>query len=129
MIDEIDERHTLLIGLDAPAYGDVIVHGECHRVGVSGRFSADEGGMATLLIRVSFLEAANARLIRIRFFDDHIETLWKEFPGKGYITDAYNEIKGQSAFLESILERSDEELLMFRMGRILEPRIVLQRQG
>ena len=129
MIDEIDERHSLPIGLDAPEYTDVTVHGECHRVGVSGRFSLDEAGMATLLVRVSFLEIANARLIRFRFFDDRVETLWKEYPGKGYIADAYNEIKGQSTFLESILERSDEDMLMFRMGRILEPRVVLQLQS
>ena len=128
MIDEIDERHTLLIGLDAPEYTDVTVHGECHRVGVSGRFSTDEAGMATLLIRVSFLEIANARIIRLRFFDDRVETLWKEYPGKGYINDAYNEIKGQSTFLESIFARTDEELLQFRMGRVLEPRVVLQLQ-
>ena len=84
--------------------------------------------MATLLIRVSFLEIANARIIRLRFFDDRVETLWKEYPGKGYINDAYNEIKEQSTFLESLFSRTDDELLQFRMGRVLEPRVVLQLQ-
>ena len=128
MIDEIDQRHVLPVGLDRPAYAETSVHGENHRIGVSGRFKTDETGTPTLLVRVSFLEAANARILRIRFYDDRIETLWKESPGRGYLTDAYAEVKEQSAFLGSILGRSDEELLLFRMTRILEPRVVLRLQ-
>ena len=128
MIDETDQRHVLPVGLDAPAYGETSVHGENHRIGVSGRFTTDETGSPTLLIRVSFLEIANARLIRFRFSDDRIETLWKESPGRGYITDAYAEIKEQSAFLNSILARTDEEMMLFRISRVLEPRVVLRLQ-
>ena len=129
MIDETDQRYTLSVGLDAPAYSEVSVHGEVHRVGVSGRFALDETGAPTLLIRISFLEIANARILRIRFFDDRIETLWKESPGRAYLTDAYDEIKGQSALLGGILARSDEELLLYRMTRILEPRVTLLLQS
>ncbi len=126
MIDESDQRFTLPVGLDEPAYTEANVHGEIHRIGVSGRFAVDEAGTPTLLVRISFLEAANARILRVRFYDDRIETLWKESPGKRYLTDAYDEIKGQSAFLGTILARSDEELLLYRMTRILEPRVVLR---
>ncbi len=128
MIDETDQRHMLPCGLDAPAYGEIGMHGENHLVGVSGRFSADETGTPTLLVRVSFLEAANARIIRFRFFDDRIETRWKESPGRGYLTDAYSEIKGQSAFLGSVLSRTDEEMMLFRLARVLEPQVVLRLQ-
>ena len=128
MIDETDQRHVLPVGLDTPAYSETNVHGESHRIGVSGRFTADETGAPTLLVRVSFLEMANARIIRIRFFDDCIETLWKESPGRGYITDAYNEIKEQSSFFSSILARADEEMILFRIARVLEPRVVFRLQ-
>lgn len=128
MIDETDQRHVLPVGLNAPAYGETSVHGESHRIGVSGRFTTDETGTPTLLVRVSFLEAANARIIRFRFFDDRIETLWRESPGRGYITDAYGEIKEQSAFLNSILARTDEELMLFHISRVLEPRVTLRLQ-
>ena len=129
VVDETDERHALEIGFDAPAYGEFATHGEIHRVGVSGRFGADESGRPVLLIRVSFLEAANARLIKIRFFDGKIVTEWSESPGKGYLTDALASVKGQSSLLSGILERSDEELLLFRVTRILEPQVVLNERG
>ncbi|MEN6417771.1 MAG: serine hydrolase [Clostridiaceae bacterium] len=129
VVDETDERHALEIGFDAPAYGEFATHGEVHRVGVSGRFGADESGRPVLLIRVSFLEAANARLIKIRFFDGRIVTEWSESPGKGYLTDALASVKGQSSLLSGILERSDEELLLFRITRILEPQVVLNERG
>ncbi len=113
------------VGFESPACGTFSTHGEEHRVGVSGRFAADGDGMAVLTIRISFLEAANARLIRVRFFDGRIVTEWSESPGKAYLTDALASVKGQSAFIGGILERSDEELLLFRIARILEPQIVL----
>ena len=129
VVDETDERHVLDIGFDAPAYGEFATHGEIHRIGVSGRFSADESGRPVLSIRVSFLEAANARLIKIRFYDGKIVTEWAESPGKGYLTDALESVKGQSSLLSGILERSDEELLLFRISRILEPQVVLNERG
>lgn len=129
IIDETDERHVLPIGLEAPARADLSTHGELYAVAVNGRFSTDEAGLPVLTVRVSFLETANARLIRIRFFDSRIETRWSEYPGKEYLTDALAEIKGQSALLSGVLERSDEELLRFRILRILEPRVTLLERG
>ena len=102
---------------------------ESYAVGVSGRFAADELGRPVLTVRISLLEAANARLVKIRFFDGRIETQWSELPGKTYLNDALSEVKGQSALLSSVLERSDEELLRFRITRILEPRITLLERG
>lgn len=128
-IDETDERHVLPVGFDGPARADVSIHGEPHAVAVSGKFALDEDGLPVLSVRVSFLEAANARLIKIRFLDGKIETHWSESPGKGYLTDALDEVKGQSALLGGILERSDEELLRFRISRILEPQVTLTERG
>ncbi|MPM39241.1 hypothetical protein SDC9_85874 [bioreactor metagenome] len=82
-----------------------------------------------LTIRISLLEAANARLIKIRFFDGKIETQWFEYPGKAYLNDALSEVKGQSALISSVFERADEELLRFRMTRILEPQVTLLERG
>ena len=75
------------------------------------------------------MEAANARLVKIRFFDGRIETQWSEFPGKAYLNDAFTEVKGQSALLSNVLERADEELLRFRITRILEPQLTLLERG
>ncbi|MEA5048230.1 MAG: serine hydrolase [Eubacteriales bacterium] len=128
-IDETDERHVLPIGFGEPAITDVSIHGEPHRVAVSGRFAPNEDGLPVLSIRVSFLESANARLIKIRFSDGRIETRWSESPGKAYLTDALDEVKGQNVLLGGILERSDEELLRFRIARILEPVVTLLERG
>ena len=125
VIDETDERHTLRVGFDKPAYGELSIHGETHQVGVSGRFAADENGQPVLTVRVSFLEAANARLIKFRFFDGRIVTEWSESPGKGYLTDALASVKKQSALVGGILKRTDEEVLLFRIARMLEPSVVL----
>lgn len=129
IIDETDERHVIPVGFDVPARADFSTHGEIYAVAVSGRFSADEMGLPVLTVRVSFLETANARLIKIRFFDGRIETQWSEYPGKAYLTDALSEVKGQSALLSSVLERSDEELLRFRITRIIEPQVTLLERG
>lgn len=129
VIDETDERHALDVGLEKPAYCVFSTHGEAHRVGVSGRFTTDENGTPTLLLRVSFLEAANARLIRVSFFDGRIETKWSESPGKEYLTEALASIKGQSSIVSGILERTDEEMLLFRVSRTLEPQVVLTERG
>ena len=129
IVDETDERHVFPVGFDEPARADFTSHGEVYAVAVSGRFAADEAGQPVLSVRVSLLEAANARMIKIRFFDGRIETQWSEFPGKAYLSDALSEVKGQSALLSSMLERSDEELLRFRMTRILEPQVTLLERG
>ena len=129
IVDETDERHVFPIGFDEPARADFTSHGENYAVGVSGRFAADELGLPVLTVRISLLEAANARLVKIRFFDGRIETQWLESPGKAYLNDAFSEVKGQSALLSSVLERADEELLRFRMTRILEPQVTLLERG
>jgi len=125
VVDETDERHILDVGLEKPAYCEFSTHGETHRVGVSGRFTPNEDGTPVLVIRVSFLEAANARLIRIYFYDGRIVTRWSESPGKEYLTEALASIRGQSTIISGILERTDEELLLFRISRALEPQVVL----
>ena len=129
VVDETDERHVLPIGFDTPACTDFSTHGEVYAVGVSGCFAADETGIPVLMLRISFLETANARRLRIKFYDGKIETQWSESPGKAYLTDALAEVKGQSSLISSVLERSDEELLQFRITRILEPRVVLSERG
>jgi hypothetical protein len=129
VVDETDERHVLPIGFDEPVRTDFTTHGEVYAVGVNGRFSTDEAGQPVLTIRISLLEAANARLIKIRFFDGRIETQWLEYPGKAYLNDALSEVKGQSALLSSVFERSDEELMRFRITRILEPQVTLLERG
>ena len=52
-------------------------------------------------------------------------TDWAESPGKGYLTDALSSVKKQSALVGGILKRTDEEVLLFRIARMLEPRVVL----
>lgn len=129
IVDEADERHVFSIGFDEPIRSEFTTHGEPYVVGVSGRFAADEMGLPVLTVRISLLEAANARLVKIRFFDGRIETQWSELPGKTYLNDALAEVKGQSALLSGVLERSDEELLRFRIARILEPQVTLLERG
>jgi hypothetical protein len=126
-VAESDETFRLPVGFDAPKLADLSFHGEPYRVGITGRFTTDENNTLVLVVRVSFLEIANSRHLKIYFHDDTIVTRWTETPGKAYIFDALDLI-GNGAktyrFIKSLLFRTDPDFTRFKISSVLEPEIV-----
>lgn len=126
IVGENDETHILPLGFSDPAYTELVTHEERHKVGVSARFVIDENGTPVLKVRVSFLETANSRIIKLFFHDDRLVTRWSESPGKTYLTDALQSLKEQLPLVKAAFGVMDEELLLFRIDRVLEPEIVFR---
>ncbi len=127
VVDETDERHALEIGFDAPPTASLPPTGKS-TASASATIRRGRKRRPVLLIRVSFLEAptrGSSRFVLRRKDRNRVS----ESPGKGYPTDALASVKGQSSLLSGILDRSDEELLLFRITRILEPQVVLNERG
>ncbi|MDO5112075.1 MAG: serine hydrolase [Clostridia bacterium] len=117
---ENDANHVLPIGFDKPKYTQLDFHGEAHQVAVYGRFDTDEDATPVLTVRVSFLESANARIIKFFFSDGKLLSRWMESPGKTYLTGAMDSVRKQVAFVDTILQRTDEELFVYAIERAFE---------
>ncbi len=123
-VDEADESYRMAIGFDAPRMTDLSFHGEPYRVGVFGKFCTDEDGRLVLKLRISFLEIANTRLLKIYFKGDAIETRWSEFPGKTYLASAMTAVLNEIRlypFLETVMKNTDSDLIRYKLNQILEP--------
>lgn len=125
IVSELDEDHALPVGLDGPAYATVNIHGETYDVGVTGKFTTDEDDTLTLKIRVSFLEMPNSRFLKIFFYDDYIRVKWSESPGLPYLTGALDAFKEKSALVEMLVIKADEEVVRYRIQRMVEPELKL----
>ncbi len=131
VINESGESYRLPIGFDAPKRTDLSFHGEPYRVGVEGRFFTDEEGHLALDIRISFLEIANTRLLKISFFGGGIVVKWLELPGKTYLSNAMDAIMNEVKlypFLQTVLSTMDNDFLWDRIRKILEPEITCRLQ-
>lgn len=125
VVDEGDESYRLPLGFAAARETELSFHGEAYRVGVQGRFGRGKDGNATLDVRISFLEIANARLLHIVFQDDTVVTTWSELPGKDFLTRGLDILRnrlGSNTLLDSIGTR-----LHGRVARLLEPEVAATR--
>ncbi|MHB8962732.1 MAG: hypothetical protein ACYC5K_06215, partial [Saccharofermentanales bacterium] len=123
---EADEIYRFAVGFDGPEYTNLAFHGEPYRVGVTGVFTHDEDDRLVLKVRISFLENANARLIKIFFEDDTITIQWSESPGKSFITGAIAAIRNEIKLypiIEKVLTRSDSDYLQYKFRCLMEPEI------
>ena len=130
-VNETDETYSFTIGFDKPMLTNLSFHDEPYRVGVTGWFAADEQNRLVLMLRFSFLEIANARLLKITFHGNTIITKWVESPGRQIIINAFdavtNEIKFYP-FLESVIRKLDKDYIHYKIDRVLEPEVLFQRQ-
>ncbi|MHB1454724.1 MAG: serine hydrolase domain-containing protein [Saccharofermentanales bacterium] len=125
-VTEADEIYRFAVGFDKPAYTDLSFHGEPYRVGVTGVFTTDEDDRLVLKVRISFLEIANARLIKIFFADDSIAIRWSESPGKPFITGAIAAIRNEIKLypiLEKVITRADGDFMHYKFKCLMEPEI------
>ncbi len=117
---ENDANHVLPIGFDKPKYTRLDIHGEVHQVGVFGRFDTDEDETPVLILRVSFLETANTRIIKFFFSDGKLVSRWMESPGKAYLTEALESVRKQVSFVNTIMQRTDETVFVYAIERAFE---------
>jgi CubicO group peptidase (beta-lactamase class C family) len=125
-IRETDEEYRMPVGFDTPRISDLSFHGEPYRVGVKGCFCTDEDDHLVLKLRVSFLEIANTRLLKIFFTGDKIITKWSEYPGRPYLINAMTGIMSDMKlypFLESVMAKTDKDLIRYKLNQIMEPEV------
>ena len=89
-------------------------------------FTANEDDVPVLKIRVSFLESANARIIKLFFYGDRVVSRWEESPGTAYLTEALASVRQQVALVGSLLSRIGEDLVVYRLRRAFEAEVVLR---
>ena len=125
-ITETDEIHRLPIGFAEPQKTDLNFHGEPQKVCVTGEFTTDEDDNLVLKLRISFLEIANARLIKIFFRDDRVITKWLESPGKQYLSDGLSAIGSEvklGPLLNTILGKADTDFIFYKINNVFEPEV------
>ena len=125
-VNEADESHRLPIGLDQPLMTDLVSHGEHYRVAVSGRLTTDEDDNPVLKIRVSFLEIANTRLIKLHFRRGSVVADWQETPGKPFFEYTLEQVKDKirtHPIAQALLEKADNDYMRFRINRCIESTI------
>ncbi|HBP38354.1 MAG TPA: hypothetical protein DD640_06380 [Clostridiales bacterium] len=123
-LTENDASYRLPVGFSVPKHTDLDFHGEIYKVGVTGKFAADEDGSLVLVLRISFLEIANSRILKIFFHGDAILIRWLESPGRQFLIEGLvmlkNEIKSYP-FIAAMLSRLDQDLIGYKIRRALEP--------
>jgi len=126
IVMESDEIHRLPIGFGTPEKADLNFHGEPYKVAVSGAFTTDEDDRLVLKLRISFLEIANARVLKIFFDGDVIVTKWLESPDQKYLSDVLaaisNEVK-LGPLLNTILGKADSDYIDYKINCAFAPEV------
>jgi len=120
---ENGEDYPLPVGFDAPLYTQVSIHGEQQRIAVLGHFTTNEDDVPVLKMRISFLEAAGSRFIKIFFFNGKLSMKFTESPGKEYLLEVIDIIREKSkskAVIDAIVTKADSGFLHQRIERAFE---------
>lgn len=130
-IKESDAEYIFPVGLSAPEYTDITMHGEPYKVGVTGMFSTDENLLPVLKLRFSFVETSNSRFINIHFDGDKITAKCSELPGRDYLYGGLKAIENQlsdNKFIKLLSVKPDNDYIMFLADRVCEPVLEGQKQ-
>ena len=126
IVEEADNCFRLPVGFETPEYADLTFHGEPYKVGISGKFTTNEDDITVLKVRISFLEIANTRFLKIFFYQDKIITKWSESPGKEYITEALaalmSEVKSHPV-VDTLVSKADNDFVLYKISKTLEPKV------
>lgn len=127
-VNESDESYVLPVGFFAPEYTDLVFHGEPYLVAVQGEFCENEDAVPVLKIRISFLEEASARTIKIFFFGDRTVAKFSENPGRGFIDVTLGALKTGAKgnpIAELIMSHADPEPVIGKLNALIEPTLTL----
>ncbi len=131
-VTEADEIHRFAVGFGKPEYTELLFHGEPYLAGVTGIFTSDEDDRPVLKIRISLLESANARILKIFFMSGAVTIRWLESPGKTYVTGAAAAIRNEIRlypFLEKVASRADGDFLHYKLCSVMEPEITARLES
>ena len=131
-VNEADESYRLPVGFGVPKRTDLSFHGEPYLAGITGRFATDEDGCLVLKVRISFLEIANTRILKIFFHGDAIVTQWSELPGRMYLFNALDAIMNEIKlypFLQTVLSTMDAGFVRYKILKALEPEVTGKLQN
>ena len=125
---EAGETYRLPVGFERPEYCELILCGEPHNIGTLARVARDEDGRAVLIIRVSFLEIACSRFLRLYLEGERMVARFSESPGYGFVADLLETVRAEGVrhpFLEGIIGRADTDYLKYKLRSAVEPVIEL----
>ena len=125
-VTETDESYRLPVGFDTPRTADLSFHGEPYRVGVSGRLTSDEDDNPVLKLRISFLEIANSRLIKIHIYGNTIIIKLTESPGVQFFANAVDGFKSELksySFIDNLIGIFENSHVSEKFKHILEPQV------
>ncbi len=130
--EESGERKRFEVGFQKPAYTVLEYGGEPYTVGVTGRLCKNEDNILVLKMRLSFVETANSRFIKLRFTSrDIIEAEFYEQPNEGYLSVALDctvkEFKN-IRFLDPIIAKLDSDFIDYKVFTTFHPRITAKKK-
>lgn len=125
LIEECDGIQILPVSLSGVEYSDLNFNGEPYRVAVAAELATDEDGDDVLKLRLSFLEIANTRYIKLFFKSGGVLMKMSEHPGNKYISDLLK-VRGDEIkrpVIEGFYHRVDKEYARYRIAAAMEPEI------
>ncbi len=133
IVKETDEKYEIPLELGKTRYTRIVFHKEEQIVAVSSRVKCNEDDAMVLLIRLSFLEIANERLLKVVFDDENnITVKFLERPGKEYIKQGVGELKNVirlNTILNVIGSPRSEEYINYKIDSIFEPIVKAQKKS
>lgn len=130
-VREGDVTYTLPVPFGETVYTKLSFHGEEYEAGVTGKLYTDERGYDILGIRISFLEFAEERYIRLRFAGDNIYSDWSETPGVEFLENGFSYYKkvisGDNKIIGDLLSRTDAESVRTKIRNTVYPKITWKR--
>lgn len=124
-VEEGETEHVLPIDFTQPAITYLSFGGEPHRVGITALLSHDEDGNRVIKLRISFLEIASSRFIKLFFTGNGLRMKLWEQPGKRYILGMLK----ATGFMRATPKRggifglSDAEYRRYRITSAMEPEL------
>jgi CubicO group peptidase (beta-lactamase class C family) len=126
-IREVDEIYKIPFSFDEYEYIELVFHGEAQRIAVSSHAALNENGSPVLTLKLSFLEIASTRIIKLIFEKDNkISMELKENPGKDLIVKAIRSTKEQlikKPILNSFNIPLTDELISFLIETVTNPKV------
>lgn len=133
-VEENDIVYELPVGFHTPGRVELDFHGETHLAAVTGRFARDEDDRLCLILRVSLLETASARHIRLYFAADarSMSASFRETPGVPFLLSGLKDMRGnrkrQPAVVQ-LLGRGDPDYLEYKIRAAFEPTVDFALEG
>ncbi len=123
---EGNESYRLSVTLGKTTETDLVFHGEPYHVVTYCEATTDEDGRTVIKLKLSFIETANTRFIKLRFNGDEIIAELDEQPSKQYISAAAGQLMSSlpaRRTLDPLYRKLDDEFLAYKIDDTLKPEL------